>query len=418
MIGTLRKKLILTAMASLFTVLLLIMGAVAGLNYWNVLSDADSTLALLAQNGGSFPSVHQSESAPPPQQPPETREPPLPPELPFETRYFYITVDSTGDILAANTGKIAAVDAQTAMEYARFVWNDGGERGFLGDYRYLQWDTLDGTMILFLDCGRSLSSFRTLVLTALLVSLGGFVLVFLLLVLLSSRIVRPFSESYEKQRRFITDAGHELKTPLTIIDADAEILTMDLGENEWVQDIQAQTKRLTNLTHDLILLSRMEEATPAQRTLCSLSQMAQEVAQSFDGVAITRRQRLETHIQPLLTLYGEEHSLQKLMTILLDNALKYMTPGGTAMFVLEQVKGHIRLTVSNPVDHITREQASQLFDRFYRTDASRNSQTGGYGLGLSIAQAITTAHRGKIAASVSDGPCLTITVTLPLLKAP
>lgn len=418
MIGKLRKKLIFTAMASLFAVLLLIMGAVAILNYWNILSDADNTLTLLAHNGGSFPTDHQSENGPPPQKGPGGQEPKLPPELPFETRYFYVTLDSTGTILSANTGKIAAVDTQTAMAYALSVWESGKVQGFLGDYRYLQWDTEDGILVIFLDCGRSLSSFRTLILTCLLVSLGGFVLVFLLLVLLSSRIVRPFSESYEKQRRFITDAGHELKTPLTIIDADAEILTMDLGENEWVQEIQAQTKRLTNLTHDLILLSRMEESNPAQRTLCNLSHMAQEVVQSFEAVAITHHQTLESYIQPQLTLYGEESSLQKLMTILLDNALKYMSSVGTAIFRLEQVKNHIRLTVTNPVEHMTRAQTSQLFDRFYRTDTSRNSQTGGYGLGLSIAQAITAAHRGKITATTGDGHSLTITVTLPMLKAP
>lgn len=416
MIGKLRKKLVFTAMASLFAVLLLIMGAVAALNYWNVLSDADSTLTLLAQNGGSFPSTHQSENGPPHQQSAGGKEHKLPPELPFETRYFYVSVDHAGSILSVNTGKIAAIDTQAAMEYALSVWTSGKEHGFLGNYRYLQWDTSEGTLILFLDCGRSLSSFRTLILTCTLVSLGGFALVFLLLVLLSGRIVRPFSESYEKQRRFITDAGHELKTPLTIIDADAEILTMDLGENEWVQEIQTQTKRLTDLTHDLILLSRMEETSQAQRTLCPLSHMAQEVVQSFEAVAITHHQTLETHIQPQLTLYGEEGALQKLMTILLDNALKYMSPGGTAVFQLEQVKGHIRLTVTNPVEHMTREQAARLFDRFYRTDASRNSQTGGYGLGLSIAQAITTAHRGKITATTPDGHSLTITATFP--KAP
>lgn len=416
MIGKLRKKLVFTAMASLFAVLLLIMGAVAALNYWNVLSDADSTLALLAKNGGSFPSSHQSENAPPHQQMPGENTPKLPPELPFETRYFYVTVDREGAVLNTNTGKIAAIDTQTAMEYALSVWAAGQEHGFLENYRYLQWETADGTLILFLDCGRSLGSFRTLILTCTLVSLGGFALVFLLLVLLSGRIVRPFSESYEKQRRFITDAGHELKTPLTIIDADAEILTMDLGENEWVQEIQTQTKRLTDLTHDLILLSRMEEASQAQRALCPLSQMAQEVVQSFEAVAITHHQTLEAHIQPQLTLYGEEGALRKLMTILLDNALKYMSPEGTAVFQLEQVKGHIRLTVTNPVEHMTREQAARLFDRFYRTDASRNSQTGGYGLGLSIAQAITTAHRGKITATTPDGHSLTITATFS--KAP
>lgn len=182
-------------------------------------------------------------------------------------------------------------------------------------------------------------------------------------------------------------------------------------------EIQAQTKRLTNLTHDLILLSRMEESNPAQRTLCNLSHMAQEVVQSFEAVAITHHQTLESYIQPQLTLYGEESSLQKLMTILLDNALKYMSSVGTAIFRLEQVKNHIRLTVTNPVEHMTRAQTSQLFDRFYPHRHLPKFPNRGLTAWVSPSpKAITAAHRGKITATTGDGHSLTITVTLPMLE--
>ncbi len=416
MIAKLRKKLVVAAMASLLAVLLVVLGSVACLYYWKILSDADSTLLVLAQNGGFFPEMTQQD----PLQRPHDRDtvppkrPDVSPELPFETRYFFVTLDAQGNVGTVNTGKIAAVDTETAIEYGRAVWEKGREKGFWGSYRYMRWDAGAETMILFLDCGRSLDSFSTLLSSCILVSAAGSLLVLLLLVLLSGRIVKPFSESYEKQKRFITDAGHELKTPLTIIDANAEILTMDFGENEWIQEIQAQTKRLSNLTGDLILLSRMEEPQPARTEEFSLSELAQQAVQSFQGVARAQGKSLEAEIQPELCMRGDSKAVQKLLTILLDNALKYALPGTGARCSLRRQKNQLVFAVYNPCEPITKEQTSHLFDRFYRTDSSRNSQTGGYGLGLSIAQAITAAHRGRISASTADGASLTITVKLPV----
>lgn len=415
MIGKLRKKLVLAAMASLLAVLLVIMGGVALLYYQKILTDADATLTVLAQNGGFFPESMEQ----PPQHPrdkdaaPPVR-PGISPELPFETRYFFVILDPEGEPTTVNTGKIAAVDTKTAMEYARAVWQTGREKGFWGSYRYLRWESGEEVMLLFLDCGRSLDSFGALLTSCILVSAAGSLLVFLLLVLLSGRIVKPFSESYEKQKRFITDAGHELKTPLTIIDANAEILTMDFGENEWIDEIQTQTRRLADLTNDLILLSRMEEPQPAGSQEFSLSQLAQQAVQSFQGVARAQDKTLEGNIQPGLSMRGDPKAVDKLLAILLDNALKYALPGTGTRCSLERQKNHLVFAVSNPCAPITKEQTARLFDRFYRTDSSRNSQTGGYGLGLSIAQAIVQAHRGRIAAATADGVSLTVTVKLPV----
>lgn len=410
MIEKLRKKLILAAMLSLLLVLFLIMSGVSCLYYWKIVSDADKTLNILAQNDGFFPNTI---SAPPNKWGKEGHGHDRSSELPYETRYFFILLDSDGSVETVNTGKIAAVDAQTAAEYAESVWQSGKSKGFLGDYRYLHTQKQEKSLILFVDCGRGLDSFRTLMLSSILVSLSGTALVFILLLFFSKRIVRPFLEVYEKQKRFITDAGHELKTPLTIIDADAEILTMDIGENEWVNEICNQTKRLANLTNDLIFLSRMEEATPTQMEVFSLSRLMEETVQSFEGVAKTQGKEIHTNIQPDLSLYGEEKSIQKLITILLDNALKYMPSQGTLTCGLEVHRKQLQLWVCNPAESMTNEQISRLFDRFYRTDDSRNSQTGGYGLGLSIAKAIVTAHKGKITASASDQHHLIITVNFP-----
>ena len=222
-------------------------------------------------------------------------------------------------------------------------------------------------------------------------------------------------ESYEKQKRFITDAGHEIKTPVTIIDADAEVLAMDLGENEWLRDIQLQTKRLAALTKDLVFLSRMEEdRAPVAIIEFPISDLAEEMVRSFQALARTQEKTFTSRIKPMLSYKGDEKSLRQLLSILLDNALKYSEPGGTISLELGRQGKNLHLSVYNTCPVMEREHLAHLFDRFYRTDSSRNSQTGGYGLGLSIAAAITAAHRGRISASTEDGHSLRITVTLPV----
>ena len=411
MIRKLRIKLIIASMVSLLAVLLVIMSAVNLVYYGQVIQEADSTLALLAANDGFFP---KSNHEFPPDGKFPKREPHLSPELPYETRYFFVTLAEDGSARSVNTGKIAAVDTADAIAYAQSVWAQGKTQGFADQYRFLVDTSSSEPLILFLDCSRGLANFKTLLLSCIGVSFVGSLLVLLLLIFLSGRIVRPFLENYEKQKQFITDAGHELKTPLTILNADAEILAMDYGENEWVSDIQTQTKRLADLTNDLILLSRMEEErTQLQMLELPLSDIAEETITPFQAVARTQGKALELHIQPMLSLRGDEKSLRKLFSILLDNAVKYSVPQSTISCTLEKQKNCIRLSVWNAVDHITKAQTEHLFDRFYRTDQSRNSQTGGYGLGLSIALAIVTAHKGKITATTADEASLLITATFP-----
>ena len=143
-------------------------------------------------------------------------------EIPYESGYFSVLFDANGTIILTDTSKIASIDTETAADYASEVWSKGTEKGFLDDYRYWKCSSDDGVHIIFLDCRRQLNNFHNFLLTTFAVSGVGLLSVFILMVCLSARIVKPFSDNYEKQKRFITDAGHELKTPLTIIDADAE----------------------------------------------------------------------------------------------------------------------------------------------------------------------------------------------------
>ena len=414
MIQKLRVKFITASMLSLALVLLVILGGVNAMSYHKVVRDADHILALLSENQGAFPKALPWEDGA--GKPDRLLHPGrgLSPETPFESRFFSVLLDDAGQVLRSDTGQIAAVDDQSAGEMAQAVWSSGSASGFQGDYRYIRAAEAEGTRFIFVDCGRSLSNFRTTLIASVLVVLAGLLAVFLLLLILSKRIVRPVAESYEKQRRFITDAGHELKTPLTIIGADLDLLEPELEGNEWLQDIRCQVRRLTGLTQDLIYLSRMEEEKPPVQPIeFPLSDLTEEMAQSFQGPAKAQGKSLMLSIQPMLSYTGDEKAIRQLLSILLDNALKYTPPGGEIAVSLKKEGRGTRLAVSNTIARpMDRETLERLFDRFYRSDQSRSSQTGSYGLGLSIAKGIVLAHRGKIRAE-SSGASLSVIVSLP-----
>lgn len=422
MIKRLRRKLIVACMVSLTIVLVVILGGVNLMSYTKVVCDADAVLALLHDNDGVFPKNHSRQTAgtvPPDGELPGKKgslgQRGLSPETPYESRFFSVRLDQAGQVIGTDTDQIAAVDEAEAAACAQSVFASGRSSGFLGDYRYLLCEGEQGSLIIFLDCGRSLSGFRTTLLTSVLLALLGLLSVFVLLLLLSRRMVRPVAESYEKQKRFITDAGHELKTPMTIISADADLAEMECGENQWISDIRRQAQRLTGLTNDLIYLSRMDEEQPKlQRIEFPLSDVAEEMAQSFQSLAKSQEKEFSVYIQPMLPFTGDEKAIRQLLSILLDNALKYSPVGGHLELRLEKQGRAIALAVSNtsaqPVD---RDKLPHLFDRFYRTDQSRNSETGGYGLGLSIARSIVLAHKGKIRAESADGQTLTFLIHLP-----
>ncbi|MGN1166956.1 MAG: sensor histidine kinase [Lachnospiraceae bacterium] len=412
MIKKLRMKLIAASMVSLLIVLLIIEGIIAMLNYNKIVTEADRILEILDENDGKLPKMdlypkkdndiprrksHQSSS-----------------EFPYESRYFSVLMDEDGEVISSDTGKITIVDSDAAIEYAQTIWEKGSKEGFIENYRYYVSETESDIRIIFLDCGRSLSTFSDFIITGITVSVIGLVSVFILMIFVSSYIVKPFSENYEKQKRFITDAGHELKTPLTIIDADTEVLEMDFGENEWIADIQTQTKRMADLTNNLILLSRMEEERKKELMIeFPLSDVVEETVGTFQSLIKTQNKTLKSNIKPLIVMKGDEKAIRQLVTILLDNAVKYSDEEGRIEVSLEKQKNRIRFSVFNTTEMISREHLEHLFDRFYRTDSSRNSQTGGYGLGLSIAAATVNAHKGKIVALTEDEKSLLIVVTFP-----
>ncbi len=405
MIQKLRIKFVALCMALLFALLAAIMVIVDLINYRAVVAYSDTVINILADNRGAFPDADNFDVL--------QRGHIFSKELPYETRYFNVRLDPEGNVVYVDTGKIATIDTQTAISYAEKVWT-GKESGFIDNYRYAVRNDNAGILIIFLDCGRKLDDFYSFMWTNIWINLAGFAVVFILIVILSKRIMKPFAENYEKQKLFITDAGHELKTPLTIIDADVDVLAIELGdENEWLRDIQKQTKRLTVMTNALVYLSRMEEAdNHLQMVDFPISDVIAETAQSFQTVAASQGRTLELQIQPMLSFYGDAKAFHQLTSILLDNAIKYSGKDGRILLSLYRRGNVLRLEIQNTSAPIPPEQLAHLFDRFYRTDNSRNTETGGFGIGLSIAKAIVTAHKGTIKASMPDSSSLLISVTL------
>jgi signal transduction histidine kinase len=222
--------------------------------------------------------------------------------------------------------------------------------------------------------------------------------------------MKPVAESYRKQKQFITDAGHEIKTPLTVIGANTELIEMLSGESEWTKGIKEQIERLKNLTEKLIFLAKTEEQTNISMFEFSLTDAVRETIQSFAAVAASRNISLTTDIQNDLCYIGNEEMIRQLVSLLTDNALKY-TDGDTVAVTLRAENGKRILETRNRASYMRDGSLNGVFERFARGDSSRNSQTGGHGIGLSVSKAIVEAHKGKIKGECRSG-IVTFTVIL------
>lgn len=246
-----------------------------------------------------------------------------------------------------------------------------------------------------------------------LIAFVGFVIIFIIIVIYSKRLIRPVAEAYDKQKQFISMAGHELRTPITIIDADAQVLEADLPEgNEWLSDITTQTGRMAELTNELLNLTRMDEGRGLSMIDFSISDVCEEAVKSFEAVAGMKHRHIEARIEGGLSLHGDEPSIRRLVEILIDNAVKYSTAEAIS-FALYKDKKSTVITVSNEAANLDPAALPHLFERFCRGEMSGNTKTGGYGLGLAIARATADAHKAKITAALHGSAVMEVTCAFP-----
>ncbi|MBQ7377829.1 MAG: HAMP domain-containing histidine kinase [Clostridia bacterium] len=403
MIKKLRRKFIEVTMISVFIVLFVMMFAINLASFRSLNEQIDNRLAFLCDIGGK-----EAELGPEVIDILKKHE--LSSESVFDMRYFTVFFSEDEGESYAQFGRDDPVREEDAISMALAV-KDGEQSDFYEGYKYTVTVRDGGELYIFLDCSRELNSFYTFLTSSFIISMISLLLVFVLVCFFARVVMSPIAETYRKQRRFITDAGHELKTPLTIIRADAEVIEMENGESEWTESIKKQTERLTELTEKLVLLSRMEESEGKlpMAELC-LSELLTEAAESFHPVANARGIAFTAEIAPEVHMLGDAASLSRLIALLLDNAFKY-TDGEVCLALTESGRTR-RITVKNTVSEIEVGNHDQLFERFYRADASRNSEQGGHGIGLAVAAAIVRTHKGKITARSEDGRSLTVSVLL------
>ena len=430
MIRQLRRKFIAIALASMALVLLIIVGGINVANHLSIISQLDSRADLVAMTNGEpsgydwdrygDPGANKGPGGPGEpegqggrgERGPRDMRRGLGDEAPFDTRYFIVWIGTGGSAKSADLSFIASIDAVDALELGERAWSMGRERGSLSGYRFLCCVIDSEDAIVFIDSSRDMASFRSFALASAVASFAGLAAVAAILVPVSSIVVRPIEESQERQRRFVTDASHELKTPLAIISSSADVIEIENGPSEWVDSIRHQVGRLSELTSKLVALSRAEEGTAAMKVAdFNLTAVAEEVANEFDPVAIANGKTLSVRITPATTARGDKALVRQVLSLLLDNALKYSSDGGEVRLNVSARRGHARISVWNTVDEIEQGDHPELFERFYRTDEARSSD-GGHGIGLAVVSAIAEAHGGTVSAQSSDGRSLEIVVTL------
>ena len=402
MIYRLQRKFILVSTVSVLAVVLLVFALITAFNVSSMNRNLDLLADRVSEGGGRFPN-HGNENPP---EKPGSHETSrgydfITPETPFSTRHFTVWFDGSGQITRVNIDFIHSVDEESAVAFAERVMEESEERGWTSHFRYKRFPTKNGEAVVFIDGSMNRSSLLQSVTISAVVLLGCATLVLLLTVLLSKRVVKPIAESYEKQRQFITDANHELKTPLTLILANLDIAEAELGQNEWLEDIREEGHRMTSLVDQLVALSRMDEETVAlQLSELAVSEIAKDMISEFTILAEGRGRTLTGEVDEGITCMGDEVLIRRLLSILLDNAVKYCDEGGEISVTLKK-RRQLILTVENTYAAAQTLALDRLFDRFYRADQARTF-TGGYGVGLSIAKSIAEKHKGEITAYRPD----------------
>lgn len=366
MIYRLRKKFIRICMCSFLAVFVVLFGAIFTLASLQTTHALDDLANIIAENDGRFPgydSLAQGPAGPPVG---------ITQESPFTTRFFTVRFDADGAVTTVDARAISSIESEDAATLAETALADG-----------------------------ELAATNRLLYAVAAVFASGSLIVLLLVTLLSKRAVRPVAESVERQQQFITDASHELKTPLTLIRTNLDIIEDEQGPSPWLDDIRSETASMTQLVNHLVALTRMNErAGSAAFEPVDLSALTAETTEALPALAEQSGLALSSEIAPAVRVNGDARALAQLLAILLDNACKYCDDGGAIRLQLSGGK-HPLLELANSYAAVGTLATDRLFDRFYRADPAR-TQGSGFGLGLSIAKAICERHHAQISAQAAD----------------
>lgn len=326
------------------------------------------------------------------------------PESPkFQLSTFYsVAVSYKGELLEIKNDSPTVYASDDLARMAKDIIKDGKSTGTKDNLTFLKMDKNGYVLVVFMDNTVVNESAMTLFRYTLIFGSAALVLFFFLSVFLARKIVAPLEESYQKQRQFISDAGHELKTPVSVVSANAELLSRELGDNQWLQNIQYENERMGLLVGQLLDLARTENVTPQMEHIDFSRLVAGEML-PFESVAFEKGLVLNSNITGGIAVEGNSTQLKQLTSILLDNAIRHSKPDGEVRLTLTKDHGIAEISVINKGDEIPTEYRERIFERFYRMDTARNGEDKHYGLGLAIAKAIVNAHHGHIEVHCYNG---------------
>ena len=454
MIRKLRLRMSLLVIGVLIVVSVGIVAGIYMMNNRNIEAQAEAALDVLAANSGHRPQppefrdgpFSEGENTPPPK--PEEKltgsgeasaretdgfpggaEPLSGPEGPRAFRqgrdmsreeiaslsnYYTMTLNENGEIAEWESDRADLYSKESLQLFADQVLSGGRRQGRIGTQFYRLTESGDSRTLIVLDARLEMQAGQRVLATTSLVAGIACLLLSLGAWLLIRRMVKPVEEAFVKQQQFVWDASHELKTPLAVISANADLLDSEIGENEYLGYIRSEVKRTDELVKNLLTLARMDRGTvECQMAETDFSDAVLSVLLPFESTVFEAGKTMKSEIQEQVRVTGNASLLQQLTVILLSNALKYSNSGGTITVVLKKKGRGAELRVRNTGVGIAPADRERIFDRFYRTDASRNSETGGEGLGLAIARSITEIHHGKIEAESQVGEYAEFIVTIP-----
>lgn len=391
MTKTLKKRFIVFTMTAVTALLLVIILAINGLNWVMQEQRSDAVLQTLVDADGAF---HKMDL---------DRPPPVFKHLDMDrmraSRFFMVRSDPNGNILDVNIDQISSADRETAENCGRRVLESGKTEGRIQGYKFAVKELEDGFLMFFMDSSEQSESFVMVLAASCAIAVVCWLVLLAMVVLLSGKVIRPVLVGMEKQKQFITNAGHEMKTPLAIIQSNNDTMALIHGENKYNVHISNQTKRLNVLMSNLLTLAKLDEETELPVELVDLSTVTNELLPVYKEQAQAQGLSMQVHIEPNVHMHINKAGYCQMMTILLDNALKYTCEGGDIALSLVKEGRNIRIIAENACD-VSEPDPERLFERFYRGDLARTQgdKPDGYGIGLSAARALCENFGGKLKA--------------------
>lgn len=404
MISYFRKKFILVSMMALLLVLVTIVGSIGSIAYYRAQGKVNNVLTMLVKNDGQLSVADATR------QPQNFLQTPITRESIFQYRYFSAIVKPDGSIDQVDNQHISTVSPQMIVQMANRVTQRRRNQGVIYHsgtaYAYKTKKVADGRLVVFLDETILMSETNEVIRVGILLGLISMFLYTAVLALFSNRAIRPIIQSEKRQREFITNAGHELKTPLAVISANTEMQEMIDGESEWTKSNKQQVARLTRLVGNLISLARMQEQPNIQLEAIPVSKVVTTVTDSFKSIMANSQHQFLLNVQPNLVAMANKNYFSELVSILLDNANKYCDDHGKVKVDLHQGRygRTVILSIGNTFAEGAKADYNKFFDRFYRGDtAHSNDKKNGFGIGLSMARQIVNDFNGKLSARYEHG---------------